>query len=126
MILGPGVHVSADVAAELARFADAGRRSMLTVNGVRMSAELEQTLAELRAVARASADVDATRLRVDATTVRREAERMIPTMTATEFAARIGKSRQAVVARCNRGTLPATKVDGRWMIFENEEYSTCQ
>jgi hypothetical protein len=39
------------------------------------------------------------------------------TVSVTEFAATSGTTVQAVRARCRRGTLPATRVDGAWRIF---------
>ena len=114
MIVSTAVLVPADVAAELARFADAGRNSVRTRDGYRMSGPCEQAIAELQAVARAT--------RFDLATTRSPEDDSctLQSMTAAEYAKHHSITTQAVTERCRRGTLPAQLINGQWRIFQEE------
>lgn len=112
MIVRAAVLVPVNVAAELARFADAGRGRVRTRDGLRMSAPCEQLIAELQAVARVA--------RLNLSSARPDDDRsvMLRSMSAAEYAKRNNVTSQAVTERCRRGTLPgAHQVAGKWFIY---------
>ena len=116
MIVTAAVLVPAVVAAELARFADAGRDRVRTRDGLRMSAPCEQAIAELQAMARAA------RVHLASTRVDEMSSATLPSMSAAQFAKRNKVTPQAVTERCRRGTLPgAHKVAGKWLIYTEGE-----
>ena len=112
VIVSAAVLVPAEVAAELARFADAGRDRVRQRDGYRMSGPCEQALAELKAMARAA------RVRLATTSV--ESDRP-GTMSTSEYVERHGGTPQNVTEKCRRGTLPAELVNGKWRIYEKED-----
>lgn len=115
MIVSTAVLVPADVAGELARFADAGRDRMRHRDGYRMSGPCEQTIAELQAVARA------TRFDLATTRAPEDDSCTLQSMTTAEFAKRHSITTQAVTDRCRRGTLPAQLINGQWRIYTEED-----
>ena len=122
VIIGPGVVVSPDVAAELALFANAGRDRVRSRDGFRMSPPCEQVLAELQALKRAGAHLAITTPDLATTSSPSGSPCTVDTVTVTEFAKQREISTAAVTDRCRRGTLPATKVDGIWRIYTEGEF----
>ena len=121
VIITTGVLVSADVAAELALFANAGRDRVRAVRGFRMSGTCEQVLAELLALTRAGAHVATATPQVVTATVPEGSACTVPSMTTAEFARLHNITTAAVTARCRRGTLAAEPIDGKWRIYPEQE-----
>ena len=121
MIISTGVLVSAEVAAEVALFMNAGRDRVRSRDGFRMSGTCEQVLAELQALTRAGAHVATATPQVVTATVPEGSACTVPSMTTAEFARLHNITTAAVTARCRRGTLAAEPIDGKWRIYPEQE-----
>lgn len=113
---GAALTVPSDVAALLAATTSNGagylRRILDTEfrrNGTRVPYLLERWLDQLEASQRARRNTDVS---IACPTPFPPSE----TVSVSEYASTAGTSVQAVRARCRRGTLPATRVDGAWRI----------